>query len=123
VALTILSKDEVSRLIACVGHIKDDRVKKQSIATGSRPITPIKVILAAVISTIVFDVLMATWLKLPCWRGLLSGGATATCGASAALAIVTALPRGPEKERFTLVVVMAVTALSTLVMVAYASWY
>jgi uncharacterized integral membrane protein (TIGR00698 family) len=82
-------------------------------------VAPVLVILAAVISTILFGVLMATWLKLPRWQGLLSGGATAICGASAALAIAAALPRGPEKERFTLVVVVTVTALSTLAMVAY----
>jgi uncharacterized integral membrane protein (TIGR00698 family) len=82
-------------------------------------VVPVLVTLAAVISTILFGVLMATWLKLPRWKGLLSGGATAICGASAALAIAAALPRGPEKERFTLVVVVTVTALSTLAMVAY----
>ncbi|SDE73186.1 conserved hypothetical integral membrane protein [Variovorax sp. CF079] len=49
----------------------------------------------------------------------MSGGATAICGASAALALAAALPKGPEKDRFTLVVVVAVSALSTLAMVAY----
>ena len=49
-------------------------------------------------------------------EGVLAGGATAICGASAALALAAVLPRGPDKERFTLLVMVAVTALSTLAM-------
>jgi uncharacterized integral membrane protein (TIGR00698 family) len=51
--------------------------------------------------------------------GLLSGGATAICGASAALAIAAALPSHPLKERATLFTVLGVSALSTLAMIAY----
>ena len=51
--------------------------------------------------------------------GLLSGGATAICGASAALAIAAALPNHPLKERATLFVVLGVSALSTVAMIAY----
>ena len=46
--------------------------------------------------------------------GLLSGGATAICGASAALALAAALPAHPQKERATLFTVVGVSALSTL---------
>lgn len=74
---------------------------------------------AAVVSTIVFGIVLASRLKMERWQGLLSGGATAICGASAALALAAALPKGPEKDRFTLVVVVAVSALSTVAMVAY----
>jgi uncharacterized integral membrane protein (TIGR00698 family) len=49
----------------------------------------------------------------------LSGGAVAICGASAALAISAVLPRTKESERFTLMVVVTVTVLSTVAMVAY----
>jgi uncharacterized integral membrane protein (TIGR00698 family) len=52
-------------------------------------------------------------------HGLLSRGATAICGASAALAISAVLPRSPEQERFTLLVVVTVTAFSTVAMLIY----
>jgi uncharacterized integral membrane protein (TIGR00698 family) len=51
--------------------------------------------------------------------GLLTGGATAICGASAALALSAALPAHPLKERATLFTVIGVSALSTFAMVAY----
>ena len=51
--------------------------------------------------------------------GLLSGGATAICGASAALALAAALPNHPLKERATLFTVVGVSALSTLAMIVY----
>ena len=51
--------------------------------------------------------------------GLLSGGATAICGASAALALAAALPAHPLKERATLFTVVGVSALSTLAMIVY----
>ena len=51
--------------------------------------------------------------------GLLSGGATAICGASAALALAAALPTHPQKERATLFTVIGVSALSTLAMIVY----
>jgi uncharacterized integral membrane protein (TIGR00698 family) len=51
--------------------------------------------------------------------GLLTGGATAICGASAALALSAALPAHPNKERATLFTVIGVSALSTLAMILY----
>ena len=51
--------------------------------------------------------------------GVLSGGAVAICGASAALAISSVLPRTKDSERFTLTVVVTVTVLSTIAMVLY----
>jgi len=51
--------------------------------------------------------------------GLLTGGATAICGASAALALAAALPSHPQKERATLFTVIGVSALSTMAMIAY----
>jgi uncharacterized integral membrane protein (TIGR00698 family) len=54
------------------------------------------------------------------WRfGLLTGGAVAICGASAALAISAVLPQRKELERDTLFTVVAVTTLSTFAMVVY----
>ena len=51
--------------------------------------------------------------------GLLSGGATAICGASAAMALSAALPAHPQKERATLFTVVGISALSTLAMIVY----
>ena len=52
-------------------------------------------------------------------QGVLSGGAVAICGASAALAISAVLPREKEGDRFTLMVVVTVTVMSTVAMVLY----
>ncbi len=52
--------------------------------------------------------------------GLLTGGAVAICGASAALAISSVLPKDdPNRERDTVFTVIAVTALSTVAMIVY----
>lgn len=77
------------------------------------------VIVAAVALTIGFGLLLAKWLRRPREEGLLSGGAVAICGASAALAITSVLPQTKENERFTLLAVVGVTVLSTLSMVLY----
>ncbi len=58
-------------------------------------------------------------LKLERTHALLSAGAVAICGASAALAIAAALPTRRQCEKSTLLVVVGVTALSTLAMLAY----
>ncbi len=50
---------------------------------------------------------------------MLSAGAVAICGASAALAIAAVLPQTGESERNTILTVVGVTALSTVAMVAY----
>ncbi|SDY88100.1 YeiH family protein [Citreimonas salinaria] len=51
--------------------------------------------------------------------GMLAGGAVAICGASAALAIASVLPRDSTLERDTVFTVIAVTAMSTLAMILY----
>jgi uncharacterized integral membrane protein (TIGR00698 family) len=54
------------------------------------------------------------------WRfGLLTGGAVAICGASAALALAAAIPRNDKTERNTLFTVISVTTLSTVAMIVY----
>lgn len=54
------------------------------------------------------------------WRfGLLTGGAVAICGASAALALAAVIPANERSERNTLFTVMGVTVLSTIAMIAY----
>jgi uncharacterized integral membrane protein (TIGR00698 family) len=51
--------------------------------------------------------------------GLLTGGATAICGASAAIAIASVLPRDEKSERELVFTVAGVTALSTIAMILY----
>jgi uncharacterized integral membrane protein (TIGR00698 family) len=77
------------------------------------------IVIACVLSTIFGGMWLARRLGLSTTQGLLSGGATAICGASAALAISAVLPRSREQERFTLLVVVSVTSLSTLAMLLY----
>ena len=77
------------------------------------------VVVLCVVSTIMGGIWLAHRLGLNTAQGLLSGGATAICGASAALAISAVLPRSREQERFTLLVVVAVTSLSTVAMLLY----
>ena len=69
--------------------------------------------------TIGLGVLGARMLGLSRNLGLLLGGAVAICGASAALAIASVLPRSKTSECETLLAVVGVTALSTLAMIAY----
>jgi uncharacterized integral membrane protein (TIGR00698 family) len=52
-------------------------------------------------------------------HAVLSAGAVAICGASAALAIASVLPKHENHERDTILTVAIVTALSTVAMVAY----
>lgn len=80
-------------------------------------------IVAAVVLTILFG-----WLYMRltpgstssdwCF-GLLTGGAVAICGASAALAIAAVLPAGEHHERNTSFTVIGITALSTVAMIVY----
>ncbi len=85
-------------------------------ALGWRPVLAIAAMVAA---TIGFGILVAPLLGRR-WRfGLLTGGAVAICGASAALAIASVLPKRDELERDTVFTVVAVTALSTLAMILY----
>jgi uncharacterized integral membrane protein (TIGR00698 family) len=76
-------------------------------------------LLVAVSLTIALGVLLARLFKVDSSLGVLIGGATAICGASAALAISSVLPRGASLERDTTLTVVGVTTLSTAAMVVY----
>lgn len=76
-------------------------------------------VVSAVVTTIACGLLLARWLGMSRAQGVLSGGAVAICGASAAMAISAVLPRQKHHERFTLMVVITVTVLSTVAMVLY----
>ena len=80
---------------------------------------PVLMVVLAVASTIGLGILVARWMGFKTFFGFLSGGSVAICGASAALAIATAFPHHPQKDRATLFVVISVSTLSTVAMVLY----
>jgi len=82
-------------------------------------LVPVATVIVGVVTTILVGLALAKRLKLAPVFGVLSGGSVAICGASAALAIATVLPQSRDKERDTILVVVAVTALSTLAMIFY----
>jgi uncharacterized integral membrane protein (TIGR00698 family) len=74
---------------------------------------------AGVCLTILVGAVTARAFGLERSFGLLTGGAVAICGASAALAISAVLPRTPHRERDTILTVVGITTLSTIAMVLY----
>ena len=82
-------------------------------------VVPVATVVVGVTTTILFGMLLARRLGLKPMFGVLSGGAVAICGASAALAIASVLPRDENSERDTILTVVSVTALSTLAMILY----
>ena len=99
--------------VALLGaRITFSQVSKLGVATALT-------VVAAVALTILVGLLLARWLGATRDQGLLTGGAVAICGASAALAISSVLPQTKDNERFTLLAVMGVTVMSTVAMVLY----
>jgi uncharacterized integral membrane protein (TIGR00698 family) len=82
-------------------------------------VMPLVTVIVGVGTTIGLGVICARRLGLSRRFGVLSGGSVAICGASAALAIASVLPRGKDDERDTILAVVIVTALSTLAMILY----
>jgi uncharacterized integral membrane protein (TIGR00698 family) len=80
---------------------------------------PVAIVVLAVVLTIGVSMVIAKLMGFQSLFGLLSGGATAICGASAALALAAALPAHPGKERATLFTVVGVSVLSTVSMIVY----
>ncbi|MCG8443460.1 MAG: putative sulfate exporter family transporter [Caulobacterales bacterium] len=80
---------------------------------------PLLLIPALVGLTLLSGVMFARLAGKPRAFGVLTGGAVAICGASAALAISSVLPRREGSEGDTLFTVVAVTTLSTLAMILY----
>jgi uncharacterized integral membrane protein (TIGR00698 family) len=77
-------------------------------------------IIAGMVATIGFGIAMSRVFGLDRRLGVLTGGATAICGASAAIAIAAVLPRNESTEERALVFTIAgVTVLSTLAMILY----
>jgi uncharacterized integral membrane protein (TIGR00698 family) len=82
-------------------------------------VMPIATVVVGVATTIGFGVLISRRLGLSRSFGVLSGGAVGICGASAALAVASVLPRDRDSERDTILAVVTVTALSTIAMITY----
>lgn len=80
---------------------------------------PVIMVLGLVAATILISILLARQMGFNPLFGFLSGGATAICGASAALAIAAALPAHERKEQATLFTVIGVSVFSTLAMITY----
>lgn len=82
-------------------------------------LTPVVIVGGSVILTMLFGLVAARIAGLSRGFGILTSGAVAICGASAALAISSVLPKSVNHERDTAFTVIGVTALSTIAMIAY----
>jgi uncharacterized integral membrane protein (TIGR00698 family) len=89
---------------------------EQIIALGP---VPVAMVVAGVATTLVVGLGLARLLGLSREFGVLSGGSVGICGASAALAIASVLPKNKESERDVILTVVLVTALSTIAMILY----
>ena len=89
---------------------------EQVVRLGFRPVLTVS---AGVVLTILFGVLAAGVMRLGRTFGLLTAGAVAICGVSAALAISLVLPKSENHERETAFTVIGVTTLSTIAMIVY----
>lgn len=79
----------------------------------------ILLIIFGVIATIFFGWLVGRFFGAD-WRfSILTGGAVAICGASAAMAIAAVLPRNERSESNLIFTVLSVTVLSTIAMILY----
>ena len=79
----------------------------------------ILLVVGTVALTIAAGIAAAKALRLGTALGTLTGGAVAICGASAALAIASILPKHKNAERDASFTVIGVTTLSTLAMIVY----
>ena len=79
----------------------------------------VALVVTSVVGTILFGTLIGRAFGLKGGQSVLSAGAVAICGASAALAIASVLPTHKDHERNMILTVAGVTALSTVAMVLY----
>ncbi len=81
--------------------------------------SPIVWVAAGVFLTIAFGAVMNKIMGRTVRFGILSGGSVGICGASAALAISSVMPKDDRLERNTIFAVLTVTTLSTIAMILY----
>ncbi|MEO1253022.1 MAG: putative sulfate exporter family transporter [Pseudomonadota bacterium] len=106
-----------SRLLKIGVALLGVRVTVGQIASlGVAPIVMIPILIGA---TIASGLLFAKIFNKSRAFGLVTGGAVAICGASAALALSSVMPKSEEMRRDTIFTVVAVTTLSTLAMIFY----
>ncbi len=86
---------------------------------GALGLGPVLMVVGSVATVIILGAIFARALGLTRELGLLTGGAVAICGASAALALSAVMPRNEKNERNTILTVVGVTTLSTMAMVSY----
>ncbi|MBU2865820.1 YeiH family protein [Pacificibacter marinus] len=79
----------------------------------------VALIIIAVILTILFSLLIGRFFGRGMMFAFLTGGSVAICGASAAMAIASILPKGETRERDLVFTVVSVTVLSTIAMIFY----
>lgn len=82
------------------------------------PLPPVLVVFGVPL-TIIVALWLAKALGLQRRFGLLTGGSVAICGASAAIAIASILPRHERSDEQLVFTVVAVTTLSTMAMIGY----
>jgi uncharacterized integral membrane protein (TIGR00698 family) len=80
---------------------------------------PIVLVIVSVVATIVFSAIAARLVGFNTLFGFLTGGATAICGASAALALSASLPAHPSKEIATAFTIIGASVVSVVAMIAY----
>ncbi len=86
---------------------------------GSLGLRTVLLVVCGVVFTIAIGIILSYVLGRRIKFGILTGGAVGICGASAALAIASVLPRSETRERDLAFTVVAVTTLSTIAMIAY----
>ena len=77
------------------------------------------VLIGGMFFTIAIGPMLAHMLGLKRDMGLLSGGAVAICGVSAALTLSSVMPKNEEQSKFTLLTVIMVTTIGAIAMVTY----
>jgi uncharacterized integral membrane protein (TIGR00698 family) len=113
IGISISSKTILRIGVALLGA----RITFESISSlGVRTIT---LVIGSVVLTIVVGYAIARALKLSPSFAIISASAVAICGASAALAVASVLPRSEQVEHSTTLSVVAVTTLSTIAMLVY----
>lgn len=79
----------------------------------------IALLIAGTVTTILFGVILARFIGQGPRFAILTAGAVAICGASAAMAIAAVLPNDEKSERNLMFTVLGVTLLSTVAMILY----
>lgn len=88
---------------------------------GALGLETLGVVLGGVALTLIVGSWIGRRMDLGSVQAILSAGAVAICGASAAMAIASVLPKNKDLEKQTILTVVGVTSLSTIAMIFYPS--